>query len=86
MRDIQRIGAFIATLAFAAGAMGQEDVAQGQKQFESQCASCHTVKPGVNGFGPSLAGVVGHPAGHVPDYTYSGAITSSGLVTSGLRA
>ena len=82
MRDMQRIGAFtfIATLAFASGAMGQENVAQGQKLFESQCASCHTVKPGVNGFGPSLAGVVGHPAGHAPGYTYSGAMTSSGLI------
>ena len=59
MRDIQRTGAFIATLAFASGAMGQEDVAEGQKLYEAQCASCHTVKPGVNGFGPSLAGVWG---------------------------
>jgi cytochrome c2 len=69
MRDLQRIAALIATLAFASGAIGQEDVAQGQKLFESQCASCHTVKPGVNGFGPSLAGIVGHPAGTFPAIT-----------------
>ncbi|HKC44031.1 MAG TPA: PQQ-binding-like beta-propeller repeat protein [Burkholderiales bacterium] len=62
-------------------ALAQEDVAQGEKLFESQCASCHTVKQGVNGFGPSLAGVVGRPAGKVPGYTtYSGAMTSSGLI------
>jgi cytochrome c2 len=67
-------------LAFASCALAQDDVAQGQKLFEAQCASCHTVKPGVNGFGPSLAGVVGRPAGHVPGYTYSGAMTSSGLI------
>ncbi len=67
-------------LTFGSFALAQEDVAQGQKAFESQCASCHTVTPGVNGFGPSLAGVVGRPAGHVPGFTYSGALASSGLV------
>ena len=33
---------------------------------------------GVNDFGPSLAGVVGRPAGQVPGFTYSGAMASSG--------
>src|SRR6516165_904025 len=69
-----------ALLVFAACAFAQDQVAQGQKAFESQCASCHTVKPGVNGFGPSLAGVVGRPAGHVPGFNYSGGMASSGLV------
>jgi mono/diheme cytochrome c family protein len=41
-------------LTFGSFALAQEEVAQGQKLFESQCASCHTVKPGVNGFGPSV--------------------------------
>jgi len=80
VRDSQRIGAFIAALAIASCAIAQDDVAEGQKQFESQCASCHTVKPGVNGFGPSLAGVVGRPAGKAPGYTYSGAMSSSNLI------
>ena len=69
-----------ALLVFAACAFAQDQVAQGQKAFESQCASCHTVKPGVNGFGPSLAGVVGRPAGHVAGFNYSGGMASSGLV------
>jgi cytochrome c2 len=46
-------------LAFSAYAVAQDEVAEGQKLFDTQCASCHTVKPGANGFGPSLAGVVG---------------------------
>jgi alcohol dehydrogenase (cytochrome c) len=80
MREIQTIAVFTAMFAFASGAMAQDDVAQGEKLFESQCASCHTVKPGVNGFGPSLAGVVGRPSGKAPGYQYSGAMSSSNLI------
>ena len=72
--DAARISFAGVVLTFGSFALAQEDVAQGQKAFESQCASCHTVTPGVNGFGPSLAGVVGRPAGHVPGFTYSGAM------------
>src|ERR1700751_2305224 len=75
-----RIGLVGVLLPFGSIAIAQQDVADGQKAFESQCASCHTVKPGVNGFGPSLAGVVGRPAGHVPGFNYSGGMASSGLV------
>ena len=56
---------------WGAWACAQDEVAEGEKAFESQCASCHTVKHGVNGFGPSLAGVVGRPAGKAPGYQYS---------------
>src|SRR5215510_7691690 len=75
-----RICLSAALLAFGVCASAQDSGSEGQKQFDSQCSSCHTVKPGVNGFGPSLAGVVGRPAGHVPGFTYSGAMASSGLV------
>lgn len=46
----------------------------------AQCAVCHQVEPGRHGIGPSLAGVFGAVAGHVPDYAYSQAIRRSGLV------
>lgn len=46
----------------------------------AQCAVCHTVEPGRNGIGPSLAGVYGAPAGHVADFAYSQAMRNSGLV------
>src|SRR5215831_21247806 len=80
MNVAARIGFTAVLLTFGSFAVAQQDVADGQKAFEAQCASCHTVKPGVNGFGPSLAGVVGRPAGHVPRYNYSGGMASSGLV------
>ncbi len=79
MLQLKRIVLSTSFLAFAPFALAQDEVAQGQKLFETQCVSCHTVKPGVNGFGPSLAGVVGKPAGKAPGYTYTGAMSNSGL-------
>ena len=35
----------------------------GQTVFAAQCSSCHTTTVGRNGFGPSLAGVIGRRAG-----------------------
>lgn len=46
----------------------------------AMCASCHPVSPGRNGAGPSLAGVWGSKAGSRPDYAYSAALKSSGIV------
>src|SRR5215470_5503334 len=80
MNYSQQLAAFFCTLALSASAFAQDAATAGQKAFESQCASCHTVKPGVNGFGPSLAGVVGRPAGKIQGFNYSGAMASSGLV------
>ncbi len=45
----------------------------------AQCAACHTVQPGRNGFGPSLAGVAGRRAASLPGYAYSEALKKSGL-------
>lgn len=44
------------------------------------CGSCHTVEPGRNGAGPSLAGVWGRKAGTLPGFPYSPALASSGIV------
>ncbi|HUR04109.1 MAG TPA: c-type cytochrome, partial [Nonomuraea sp.] len=43
------------------------------------CAACHSIEPGKNGIGPSLAGVFGAKAGHVASFDYSDAMESSGL-------
>lgn len=43
------------------------------------CSACHSVKPGENGIGPSLAGVFGAKAGHVSSFDYSDAMAGSGL-------
>jgi len=51
------IGMAGSTMAQVAG-----DAVAGKRAFTA-CASCHSVKPGVTGIGPSLAGVVGKKAG-----------------------
>ena len=45
----------------------------------AQCVACHTVQPGRNGFGPSLAGVAGRRAASLPGYAYSEALKKSGV-------
>ena len=43
------------------------------------CTVCHSVTPGQNMVGPSLAGVVGRKAGSVAGFSYSPAMKSSNL-------
>lgn len=69
---------FTATHVQAAG-----DAAAGKTVFANQCASCHTTEAGKNGFGPSLAGVLGRKAGSVAGYKYSDAMANSGLAWDG---
>lgn len=54
-----------ATAALAA------DPAAGEKVFKMQCGICHAVVAGENRIGPTLFGVVGRPAGSVPDFNYT---------------
>jgi cytochrome c len=56
------------------------DPAKGQQVYQSQCAACHSVSPGVTLFGPSLAAVYGKPAAGVAGYSYSPALTKAHLV------
>jgi cytochrome c len=44
-----------------------------------QCVSCHSIKPGQNGIGPSLFGVVGRKAGTGAEYFYTDAMKNSGI-------
>jgi len=43
--------------------------ADGAKLFKKKCGACHSVEPGKHKLGPSLAGIVGHPAGTVEGFT-----------------
>ena len=45
-----------------------------------KCAACHTLTPGINGLGPSLAGIYGKPAATREGYRYSDELSQSGLV------
>jgi cytochrome c2 len=69
MRSEFQIRAVLATLVLATASLfyGQAhaagDAAAGKTVFANQCASCHTTEVGKNGFGPSLAAVLGRKAG-----------------------
>ena len=43
------------------------------------CKACHSVEPGKNGIGPSLAGIYGDKAATVPGFEFSDAMKNSGL-------
>lgn len=67
----------IAVSSFAAAAARAEH--NGEQIFKRTCGVCHSIEPGQNRVGPSLAGVVGRKAGSVPGYSYSQANKSSGI-------
>ena len=52
--------------------------AEGAKVFK-KCAACHSIaENGGNKIGPALWGVLGRPAGSIPDYKYSKAVAAHG--------
>ncbi|MDR5652222.1 c-type cytochrome [Ruixingdingia sedimenti] len=52
------------------------DPSKGERLFR-QCAACHSVEPGKNSTGPSLAGIVGRDKGAAPGFNYSGAMAAA---------
>jgi len=80
-----RARAALATLMLVTGfllcaqASAAGDAAAGKTVFANQCASCHTIEAGKNGFGPSLAAVLGRKAGGLAGFTYSPAMAQAGL-------
>lgn len=63
----------------AAGSAVANESPDGAKVFDRNCSVCHSINPGENIVGPSLAGVVGRKAGQVDGYDYSEANRKSGL-------
>src|SRR5579871_4998001 len=74
-------GAALAALLAAGfpGGAQAADATAGKAVFNQVCAICHSVQPGKNMIGPSLAGIVGRKAGSVPGFHYSAANEHSGL-------
>ena len=58
------------------GAFAQGTAVEGVRVFQAQCAVCHSDRPGVTGFGPTLAGVVGRTAATIPGFDYTSALKS----------
>ena len=73
------LAASLLAIASACPALAAEDVGAGQEIYQAQCSACHSNQPGVNGIGPSLAGVAGRKAGSLPGFHFTPAISGSGL-------
>ncbi|WP_434054439.1 MAG: c-type cytochrome [Roseibium sp.] len=56
------------------------ETADGAAVFGTRCATCHTLEPGVNRAGPSLAGLIGRPAGTMEGARYSRAMQDTNIV------
>ncbi len=71
-------------LAFvSAGVAGAQsgNEARGERLFNQQCKSCHTVdKDGASPVGPNLHGVIGRKAGTAQGFSFSDAMKGSGIV------
>jgi cytochrome c len=74
-------GAVTLAVTDAAGATLSGDATKGAAVFR-QCQTCHVKEVGVNKVGPSLAGIVGRPAGSIPGFRYSEANKGSGITWS----
>src|SRR5215475_10980569 len=69
---------FIA-IACSSPALAGEDVGAGHEIYQAQCSPCHSNQPGVNGIGPSLAGLAGRRAGSLPGFHFTPALQGLGL-------
>lgn len=66
----------IAVTMFARPGIAVDDVAAGQKLYESKCTGCHSVD--ADRIGPRHRNVVGRKIASVPGYDYSPAIKKLG--------
>jgi nitrite reductase (NO-forming) len=66
-----------ATPAPTSPAMSRE--AEAGRQVYKKCQACHSLEPGKNGVGPSLAGIIGQKAASVANYNYSPAMKAANI-------
>jgi cytochrome c len=67
-------------LILTAGGARAQSAESGERTFNQQCKSCHTVeKGGPSTLGPNLFGVIGRKAGTAPGYEFSDAMKKSGI-------
>ncbi|WP_227076146.1 cytochrome c family protein [Acidocella sp. KAb 2-4] len=71
--------ALLGGLALASAAQAQ-DAARGKLLFATECSACHSVMPGQNGIGPSLANVYGMHSASQPGFNYSPAMRTANVV------
>lgn len=67
------------SIAISTPAAGSSPAATPRPSTFVQCAACHSIEPGRNGVGPSLAAVSGRKAASLSAFNYSSALKNSGL-------
>ena len=74
-------GVLVSTvLILTAGGAFAQSAETGERTFNQQCKSCHTVeKGGASTLGPNLFGVIGRKAGTAPGYEFSDSMKKSGI-------
>lgn len=71
-------GLLLALSACSSGSNGG-DAARGRELYAKECAACHALGASTTN-APMHCGLIGRKAGTVPDFPYSEAMRSSGLV------
>lgn len=72
--------AVVAMLCVFQRANAAGDPVAGKTAYQNQCSVCHTTVADKNGFGPSLAAVMGRRSGALKTFKYSSAMTSAAMV------
>ena len=62
----------ILAMAFISGPTLASGDEAGAKVFKKRCGACHSIEPGKNKNGPSLAGIIGRKAGTTDFAKYKG--------------
>jgi cytochrome c len=73
------IATSVLSLALAASAHADGDIARGEARFQ-ECAACHKLEAGANEVGPSLHGIFSRKAGELADFRFSPAMKRSGII------
>lgn len=74
------VSGFAAQTATAEDDLETPSLSRGAELW-AKCRACHTIEPhGRNTVGPRLYGVFGRRAGSEPDYHYSDAMKTSGVI------
>ncbi len=81
---ILALGALCGMLALPAAAAEETyaavKVTAGKSLYDSECRRCHAPDTTHESYGPPLENIVGRAAGSYPDYDYSDALGTSGIV------
>lgn len=72
-------GIAIAAALLASGGSALAQDAQAGKRVFNRCGACHSIEAGKNKTGPTLFAIFGRKAGGVSGFSYSPAMTASGI-------